>query len=151
PAQNSVAVTRPGLPGSPDATRLVVSGAQGSAWFTQDQNGLWPAETLQVRIPAQTGPWYHLVRQQITPPYWGTLAAMGAINLTLQVPYQGGKPLPGNLNAIDATDSNASCEIQLGNELLPFHQPVALPSGVVIDLDQSSSNVAGLWPASPTP
>ena len=149
--QNSVAVTRPNLPADSDATNLVISGAQGQAWFAQDQNGLWPAGALQVRIPAQTGQWYHLSRQQASAPYWGTLDAKGNLNLTLQVPFQGGKPWPANVNAIDVGDSNASCDVQLGNELLAFHQPVALPSAVVIDLDQSSPNVASLWPATPTP
>jgi hypothetical protein len=142
---------RPGLPGNSDAINLVISGPQGQAWFAQDLHGLWPSATLQVRIPAQTGQWYCLVRQQAAPPYWGTLDAQGDLNLTLQTPFQGGKPSPANVNAIDVGDSNASCEIQLGNELLAFHEPVSLPSGVVIDLDQSSPNVSSLWPASPSP
>ena len=72
----------------------------------------------------------------------------GNLTLTLQTPYQSGKPWPPNTNAVDPTDADASCEIQPGSALLPFHQPIPLPSGVVIDLDYSSPNVAGLWPAS---
>jgi prepilin-type N-terminal cleavage/methylation domain-containing protein len=151
PAQNDVAVTRPNLPGSSDATQVVISGAQGLAWFTQDKNGLWPAAALPIRIPAQTGAWYYLARQQTSPPYWGTLDASGILMLTLQTAYQGGNVWPPNANAIDPTDANASCEIQLGSDLLPFHQPIPLPSGVVIDLDNSSPNVAGLWPATSVP
>lgn len=135
--QNSVSVTRPGLPASSDAMQIVISGPQGQAWFAHDQRGLWPAAVLQVRIPAQTGQWYYLVRQQPSAPFWGTLDPQGNLNLTLQAPFLGGKSWPANVNAIDATDSNASCEIQLGNELLGFHQPISLPSRVVIDLDQS--------------
>src|SRR5262249_714888 len=111
--------------------------------------GVWPSSTVAVRIPAQTGPWMYLARQQSSPPYWGTQDASGNLVLTLQVPFQGGAhPAPAP-NAVEPTDSNASCEVQLGNDLLPFHQPILFPSGVVIDLDQSSPNVAGLWPATP--
>src|SRR5579864_7441310 len=37
PPQNSVAVTRPGLPSNSDATNVVISGATGAAWFAQDE------------------------------------------------------------------------------------------------------------------
>lgn len=141
-AQNNVSVTRPGLPANSDATGVVISGSQGLAWFKQDQNGLWPASGVTIRIPAQTGTWYSLARQSASAPYWGTLDSSGNLNLTLQTPYVGGKPWPANTNAVDPADSNASCEIQLGNDVLPFHQPIALPSGVVIDLAHSSPNVA---------
>ncbi len=151
PPQNSVAVTRPGLPSNPDATGLVISGAQGQAWYSQDQNGLWASSVMPVRIPAQTGQWYYLARQSTSAPCWGTLDSQGNLNLTLEVPYQAGKSWPPNVNAVDPTDSNASCEIELGHDLLPFHQPVSLPSAVVIDLDESSPNVTSLWPAAPVP
>jgi prepilin-type N-terminal cleavage/methylation domain-containing protein len=149
--QNCVAVTRPALPGNSDATQVVISGPEAQVWFSQDQNGLWPAAMLPTRIPAQTGPWFYLARQKTSPPFWGALDAAGDLVLTLQTPFQGGKAYPPNVNAIDPTDANASCEVQLGSELLPFHQPIPLSSGVVIDLDQSSPNVANQWPAAPVP
>ena len=150
-AANNVAVTRPNLPNNSDATLVVISQPLGQAWYTQDQNGLWRSDDLLIRIPAQSGAWYHLVRQQNSPPYWGTLDANGNLNLTLQTPYQGGKAYPPNTNAIDTTDSSASCEIQLGNDLLPFHQPMPFSSAVVIDLNHSSPNIGNLWPTSPSP
>jgi prepilin-type N-terminal cleavage/methylation domain-containing protein len=150
PPQNTVTLARPNLPNT-DATQLIIANPTATAWYGQDQRGLWPANAMLIRIPAQTGTWYHLSRQQSTAPYWGTIDANGNLNLTLQTPYQAGKPYPPNTNAIDVTDSDASCEVQLGNDLLPFHAPIALPSSVVIDLDFSSPNVAGQWPAAPTP
>jgi prepilin-type N-terminal cleavage/methylation domain-containing protein len=151
PAPNNVAVTRPNLPGNTDATQIVISGPQAQLWYTQDQNGIWPATQLAVRIPAQTGQLYQLARRQTSPPYWGALDGAGNLTLNLQTPYQGGNPYPPNTNAVNPTDSNASCEIQLGNDLLPFHQPIPLPSGIVIDLDNSSLNVSAQWPATPLP
>ena len=38
----------------------------------------------------------------------------------------------------------ASCDIQLGNDVVPFDPPVSLPSGVVIDLRYCSSNIQSL-------
>src|SRR5262245_39190392 len=38
----------------------------------------------------------------------------------------------------------SSCDIQLGNDLLPFHRPISLNSGIVIDLRNSSQNVQTL-------
>src|SRR5262245_47862319 len=92
--QNNVAVTRPGLPGNSDATQIVISGPQAQLWYTQDQNGVWPASMVMVRIPAQTGQWFYLARRQTSPPYWGALDAAGNLTLNLQTPYQGGKPYP---------------------------------------------------------
>jgi prepilin-type N-terminal cleavage/methylation domain-containing protein len=149
PLQKTVTLTRPNLPNT-DATKLIIADSTATAWYTQDQRGLWPANSMLIRIPAQTGTWYQLARQQATAPYWGTIDANG-LNLTLQTPFQGGKAYPPNTNAIDNTDSDASCEVQLGNDLLPFHAPIPLPSSVVIDLDFSSPNVAGQWPATPVP
>src|SRR5262249_19127627 len=146
-----VAVTRRNLRGNTDATQLVISGPQAQLWYAQDQNGVWPASIVTVRIPAQTGQLYYLARRQTSPPYWGVLDGAGNLTLNLQTPYQGGKPYPPNTNAVAPTDATASCEIQLGSELLAFHQPIPLPSAMVIDLDNSSPNVSAQWPATPVP
>ena len=68
--------------------------------------------------------------------------------LILQTPYgntSSALPYPGNVIAYPFTGTTpapvAGCDIQFGNEVLPFHQPIALPSAVVIDLRYSSSNV----------
>jgi prepilin-type N-terminal cleavage/methylation domain-containing protein len=142
PNVNDFAVTRPNIPTNFDATQVVISGVQGQAWYQQDQNGVWPPGRVQIRIPSQTGQWLNLARVQNTPPYWGSWNG-SALLLTLQVPYQGGVAPPA-VNAINTTDLTASCDIQLGNEVLPFHQPIPLSSGVVIDLKFCSTNVQTL-------
>lgn len=140
---NNVTVTRPNIAsGNFDATQVLISGTQGQTWFTQDQNGIWPPSPVQIRIPAQTGQWLNLSRVQNSPPYWGTMNG-GNLQLTLQTGYQGGNPPPAP-NAIDPASTNASCDIQLGNDVLPFHQPIPLSSNVVIDLKFCSANVQTL-------
>ena len=140
---NNVTVTRPNLPTNSDATQVLISGAQGTSWFQQDSSGVWPAAAVQIRIPAANGQWLNLSKQQSSPPYWGVMNA-GVLQLTLQVPYTNGQPYPPNVNAIDSSLANASCDIQLGNDLLPFHQPISLSSRVVIDLKFCSVNVQTL-------
>ena len=57
-----------------------------------------------------------------------------------------------SITAWPITSSFASCDIQLGNDLLPFHAPISLPSNVVIDLKFCSQNVkalAGINPSNP--
>jgi hypothetical protein len=117
--------------------------------FNQDSAGLWPITSLKIRIPSGTGQWYQLVRQSTSPPYWvkpdPNNAANGTLNywLTLQTGFPGGSP--GN-PAIGGTpaDPLASCDIQLGNDVLPFHQPISLPSACVIDLAFCNSSVQTL-------
>jgi prepilin-type N-terminal cleavage/methylation domain-containing protein len=148
---NNVAVARPNYPPNADATRVIINGQQGQSWLTQDRAGIWPLSRVQIRIPSQTGIWYNLLPlpqaqpQNPTPPYWIAQDPNNPANvwLTLQTPFQGGHPAGTTVtnNAIDFADSNASCDIQLGNDLLPFHQPIGLPSNVVIDLKFSSLNV----------
>jgi hypothetical protein len=76
--------------------------------------------------------------------------------LQLQTPFVQ-QPGPGpnafpRIVAWPVTSQFASCDIQLGNDLLPFHSPISLPSAVVIDLKFCSQNVrtlAGYNPANP--
>ncbi|HLJ10991.1 MAG TPA: prepilin-type N-terminal cleavage/methylation domain-containing protein [Planctomycetaceae bacterium] len=155
---NNFAVTRPNYPASNDATGLMVSGAQAQTWFAQDQGGIWPASTVQIRIPSglsgAPGQWYQLARLNNAAPYWGVFNN-GNLNLTLQSPFQGGQqPTINDSNAIDSNSTLASCDILLGNDILPFHQPISLSSGIVIDLKYCSVGVqslAGLnWNPLPT-
>jgi prepilin-type N-terminal cleavage/methylation domain-containing protein len=135
--------------GNTDATQVVISGPQAAAWFGQDSAGIWPSNRVQIRIPSEqsstgAGVWYNLAPQNNSPPYWGTMSA-GNLILNLQTPFNGGKsPLSVTHNAIDPPDANASCDIQLGNDVLPFHAPISLPSNIVIDLKFCSSNVQTL-------
>lgn len=150
--QNNFALARPNYvaTGNTDATQVIISGAQAAAWFQQDSAGIWPSNRAQIRIPSGSsslgaGPWYNLQPQSTTAPYWGMMTA-GNLILNLQTPFQGGKPATAgpSHNAIDPTDSTASCDIQLGNDLLPFHQPISFPSSVIIDLKFCSGNVQSL-------
>lgn len=144
PNANDLDITRPGLGQTPsitDATQIIISGKEGQTCYNQDSAGIWPYTSLQIRIPSGTGQWYQLARQNNSPPYWVTPdpnnAANGTNNywLFLQTAYPGGHQPPSD--AILPTDSYASCDIQLGNDVLPFHQPITLPSGCVIDLFNS--------------
>jgi prepilin-type N-terminal cleavage/methylation domain-containing protein len=129
-----------------NANIVQISGTRGATLFSQDSNGIWAPYGVRVRIPAQSGQWYYLLANSTNAPFWGQMNS-GVLTLTLQTGYQGGKPpnaVTGATNAIDTTDANASCDIQIGNELLPFHQAINLPSGVVIDLNYCSQNVQNL-------
>jgi prepilin-type N-terminal cleavage/methylation domain-containing protein len=103
----------------------------------------------QIRIPATTGQWYQFFAQTTgTGPY-----VLSATNQVLQLasPYQGAFTVPfanagtvpnaNDVVAVPASNSSATCDIQFGNDVLPFHQPIPLPSGVVIDLRYSSTNI----------
>ncbi len=143
-------ITRPGLNASPsytDATQIIISGFtypngtvtnEGLTLYNQDSAGLWPSNSMQVRIPSGTGQWYQLSRQNTSAPYWVVPDPNNAANKTtnywlyLQTGYPGGNPSP--TDAILPNDTSASCDIQLGNDVLPFHAPITLPAGCVIDL-----------------
>ncbi len=107
---------------------------------------------FRVRIPAATGQWYTAFVNMN-----GSYAlAQGNEYLQLQTPFVQQPPNPGinappAITAWPVTSAFSSCDIQLGNDLLPFHQPISLPSSVVIDLKFCSSNVQALAgsPAAP--
>ena len=97
----------------------------------------------RVRIPAGTGQWYSFT--------WATSGpyAIGPMNefLILQTPFvqtSGGVPFPSVPAFPQSNTATSSCDIQLGNDLLPFHQPITLSSGCVIDLKFSSVNAQTL-------
>lgn len=142
PQLQNVTVTRPNYPTNTNATEVIITGSTATTWHQQDASGLWSVSPLKVRIPASTGQWYTLAQQSTSAPYYWTTDANGFLNITLQTPYLGGTP--GQANAIDPTSQNASIDIQLGNDVLPFHQPITLSSGVIIDLANSSPNVQSL-------
>jgi prepilin-type N-terminal cleavage/methylation domain-containing protein len=148
PNQNNFALDRPNLTATPpnsDATRIVINGPQGAAWLNQDTNRIWPSNRVQIRIPSATGQWFNLAVQSGTAPYWIVQDPNNPaqVFMYLQTPYQGGLPYPPitNTAALPFNGANSSCDIQLGNDVLPFHAPISLPSGVVIDLKFCSSNV----------
>lgn len=132
---------------SPDATYVAGTGVD---WLRLDSDGFLAMPTTRIRIPAGTGIWYALqpVAGQTAAP-WFSQARGATVLLTLTSPFANPETASPNVVAVDSTSPQASCEIELGHDLLPFHQPIPLPSGVVIDLDYSSANVQALWPANP--
>ena len=162
---NDFSIIRPGLSAKPpytDATEILANtgvtlNGLPNQWLpliAQDNAGVWPSTSIQVRIPSGTGNWYQLQKQSTTAPYWFTTDKSGTKSngqpcLLLQVGYPSGNPSPAI--AIDPTFPNASCDIQLGNDVLPFHQPITMPSGCVIDLAYSNQTVQLLtnYPTAP--
>src|SRR5262249_25172392 len=99
----------------------------------------------RIRIPKDSGQWYTFT--------WSTTGSypLSAANQVLQLmtPFvqQPSDPLyayPASMTGWLPSSAFSSCDIQLGNDVLPFHQPISLPSGVVIDLNYSSTNVQTL-------
>jgi type II secretory pathway pseudopilin PulG len=134
---------------SPDS--LLVAGT-GVDWLKLDTNGFLSTPTTRIRIPAGTGAWYTLrpIAGQTAPPWFAQVRG-STVLLTLATSFAGPDTSFPNVVAVDSTSAKASCEIELANSLLPFHQPIPLPSAVVIDLDNSSSSVQAFWPVSAIP
>lgn len=82
----------------------------------------------QIRIPSGTGQWYQF-------------SVQGPGVLQLSVPYSGNVENPAP--AVVAS-STLSADIQFGYEVIPFHQPMPLSAGVVIDLNYCSQSVQSL-------
>ncbi len=130
-----------GIPDGPDI--LIVRGLTGSVDW--DRVSSFFGGVGQIRIPSTTGQWYTFTVGQSTPYI---LSATNEV-LILQTPFSNtgsAAPYPANYIAYPFTGSTAiaGCDIQFGNEVLPFHQPIALPSAVVIDLRYCSPNVVFL-------
>ncbi|MBS0263896.1 MAG: prepilin-type N-terminal cleavage/methylation domain-containing protein [Planctomycetes bacterium] len=97
----------------------------------------------QIRIPAGTGAWYAFTIDT-TGPY---KLASGNQFLRLLVPYTATSPVNGMtmVTAFPTTNkATSSCDIQFGYEVVPFHQPIPLPAGVVVDLRYSSNNLLSM-------
>jgi hypothetical protein len=105
-----------------------------------------------IRIPSGTGQWYSFT-VATSGPY-----ALGVGNecLILTLPYHGtvSNAFPSIVATNTTAGQTATCDIRMGNDVLPFHQPISLPASCVIDLQYSSSNVlslAGGMSPSPAP
>jgi len=109
-------------------------------WTTLNNLGAF-SYPPRIRIPSGTGQWY-VFSVNTTGPY-----ALGTGNecLVLQSPYVGTNQFSSPIIVANNTlGSTATCDIQLGNDVMPFHQPISLPSSCVIDLSYSSANVLSL-------
>ncbi|MFN0055926.1 MAG: Tfp pilus assembly protein FimT/FimU [Planctomycetales bacterium] len=131
-----------GLPDSPDV--IIVRGfVSPDPPPVVDWNRMvdFFASPPRIRIPARTGPWYTF--------YWTTSGqyALTPSQQCLQLTTSFVEPGLLGVIAHDRSTTNfSSCEIELAPELLPHHAPMPLPSGVVIDLNNSSPNIAANWP-----
>ena len=106
------------------------------------QKSTFFASPGRIRIPSgSTGQWYSFFANS------SGMYKLQQRNEYLQLATsfaQSGNPYPANYIAFDRTSGFSSCDIQLGNDLLPFHQPISLPSGCVIDLAYCNANVQQL-------
>ena len=122
---------------SPDI--IFVRGLLGTDF---DVKQIFFASPYRIRIPAGTGQWYNFFIDT-TGQY---ALSSGNEYLRLASPFvnsASANPMPFQV-AYDQSSGYSSCEIQLGNEVLPFHAPISLSSGVVIDLKYSSQAVQAL-------
>ena len=134
----------PGQDGNPDsADILIVRGISLGNQNAVDWSNVYGffGSVGQIRIPAGSGQWYNFT--VATSGYY----AIGPNNqcLILQTPYSNTGSAAAGVVAFPFSGNSpapiAGCEIQFGNEVLPFHAPMSLPSGVVIDLRWSSPNI----------
>ena len=129
---------------------MIVRGNSSPATPTVD----WDAKTQffsnpgRIRIPKDSGQWYTFT--------WSATGSypLSAANEVLQLvtPFvqQPSDPLyayPASMTGWLPSSAFSSCDIQLGNDVLPFHQPISLPSGIVIDLNYSfqGSNTTSIY------
>ena len=118
-----------GTADSSDVT--IVRGVPGTDWASLAS--LFPVNP-RIRIigASGSGQWYRF-SYDTTGPY--ALTSANPV-LRLTSPYID----PGVASpAVVAWGPVLSVEIDMGTELLPMHQPISLPSGVVIDLNRSSA------------
>lgn len=115
--------------GLADVDAATIVEGTGVDWLNLYQSGVLPFPQ-RIRIPSgPAGHWYTFTNLRagtgtttlldLTSPYVGTTA---------------GFPL---VEAVGFPSANATADLELGFELLPNHQPIPLPSGVVIDMDWS--------------
>lgn len=134
---NAISLERIDLDGDsipdPPADVTIVRGVAGTDWASLSQ--FFPTNP-RIRI---NGKWYFF-DVLMSGPY-----ALSAANpvLRLTTPFEDNSGSPGNIVAFNTTSAYASCELDIGNELLPLHQPMSLPTGVVFDLNNSSPAARG--------
>lgn len=111
----------------------------------------WDAKTQffsnpgRIRIPTGSGQWYTFTWS--ASGSYPLSAANEVLQLTTPFVQQPTDPVyayPASMTGWLPTSNFSSCDILLGNEILSFHQPISLPSGIVFDLNNSSVNVQTL-------
>lgn len=121
--------------------RVIVTlpAAAGVPALQQDQSGLWTGP-VYARIPSQIGDWFPL-QPAATSPRWVSNSG-GTYFLMVRSVFDSSGTLlaPRKISEVPAITAT-TCDISLGNEELPFHQPINLPSGCAIDLANSGGGV----------
>lgn len=113
--------------GYPETVR--VHGYNSPDWQYLVQQGFFSTPP-QLRYPAGSGQWKEWTNlQQVSPTEW-------TVDTFIPQPSATGF-------VINPSDPNATVEFRMYNEILPNHQPISLPSGIVIDLARSSPNARG--------
>jgi len=138
------AIRRPGSATATSPEAIFVAGTGPAVdWLAIDSNGLFDLGQTRVRFNGATvGKWYKLVPQQATPPYF--VVKSGSTQLMkLAVPYD--NPTNSMPDVVAASSlTGLTMELQLGNEVSPFTEPMPLPTGMVIDLKWSSASAKAL-------
>jgi len=126
-----------------DKDMFLIGKQNGIDWLFLDQNGGFDPKNTQVRIPdSPSGQLYKLKPQSNTAPYF-VQVINGAQIIALSTPLPFEAQVGGTLVA-DQNSTLASMELQLGNEVAPFTEPMAMPTGMVIDLKWSSPSAQAL-------
>jgi len=136
PDSPDIYIVRGNNPQPPPATALSVD------WY--DISKFFPPNP-KIRIPSNSGQWYTFTMSNPKYPFGPTNQVLQLLTPFAQQPTDPLYMYPNSNTAFPASVTTfTSCDIQLGNELLPFHQPISLPSGIVIDLKYCSTNVQTL-------
>ena len=129
---------------SPATTPPFVDWAQTSPFF---------ANPGRIRIPSGTGgQWFSFFIN--TTGVYALQQGQEFLQLATSFPTSTW-PYPAYVVADPRTSAFSSCDIQLGNDVLPFHQPITMPSGCVIDLSYNlgfcRSQIPASWSTSVAP
>jgi prepilin-type N-terminal cleavage/methylation domain-containing protein len=131
------------IPDSQDI--LIVHGINGNDWYSLYQGNFLPGPLPvlpKIRIPSGSGGQWYAFTVDTSGPY--TLSSTQPyFILTTSFTEQNPVAPPTALLVWDYTSSYSSCDIEIRNEFLPNHQPISLPSGIVIDLARSVPTTVG--------
>ncbi|HBH54029.1 MAG TPA: hypothetical protein DDY91_19255 [Planctomycetaceae bacterium] len=144
-ASTAFAIMRPGssTATSPEATIIAGTGPSID-WFFSDSNGLFDFANTRVRLSsAGSNQWYKLVPQQEQPPFFVVKSGSSQL-MKLAVAYNSPALSVPSLIASSSQQHGVVLELQLGNEVSPFTEPMPLPTGMVIDLKWSSQSAKDL-------
>lgn len=144
---------------STQTARVYLPSGVGQVWNAQNSpatgnpNGLWNG-MVAVRLPGCptgsgcAGFWFPL-HKNASAPFWVNIDANGNYYLDIESRYAqdkfGNWFADGPAHLIDTAVLNTTlCDLNPGSEVLPFHQPVSLPSSCIIDTRFSGGGVPSL-------